>query len=238
LDPVSGCSSCSCAPCPAVKCLLYCKNGFAVDEKTKCPSCTCNTVPVCDSTSVSLAANTTFCDLNCTKGFVEENGCKKCACLAEVKCICNDADRKSDPIKCNDLKTVSDFSICVRDEKSNICTWTRNLCPIGIELQVKGLIFTNDNLKDFITLYQLNEKEIVYTTEPTKDGNLVVTFWVKGEWVPKDTDSKTVAADVEKSVQSSGTEAYAYVIGTDITSTSVSSTIFVSIVSLIGFLLA
>jgi hypothetical protein len=238
-DYSTGCPSCQCAPCPAVKCALFCDYGFAFDAKTKCPTCTCNAAPICDSTSVSVAStNTSFCDLFCKLGYVVENGCKRCACLAEPPCDCDVALKKSDPVKCTDGKTISDYTICMKSDK-NICTWTKNLCPVGIKIILSGT-FTSDYLKDFISKYQLNEKEVTFTASVNKDGKQEVIFWVKGEWLPKDTADTTVASDVEKSVKSSGsTDAYAFVIsGESQSSTSMSSCIFVSIISLIGFLLA
>jgi len=79
-DPITGCSTCKCEACPAIKCAdLGCTTSYSKDPITGCPTCGCLPDPtVCKPIA---------CDLACKSYKVDPvTGCKLCACADPIFC--------------------------------------------------------------------------------------------------------------------------------------------------------
>jgi len=231
----NGCTTCNCNPCPNVLCTLVCSYGFANDPTSGCPTCNCNPTPLCDPTAVpavnadgSVNTSTPACNLACANGFSTVNGCTSCQCATAPPCVCG--ARPSNPIKCSDQKTISDYSVC--STANNNCTWVRNPCPIGIEVTIPpGGNFTTSDLKTLCSNYRITSANYNFTVSVLTNGTVVVIIWIAGDSVPAGTTPQNVATAVQASAVSNGnTNAYAFVIGTPgSTSSSSASSIILSL---------
>jgi len=230
-----GCETCVCRTCPTLNCSRICEKGFKRDS-TGCEVCDCADTATCTATgTVDATTGTSIdgCNLNCTFGFVIENGCRKCVCRSEEPCKCGDRPTETKP--CLDGTRAEYTSTCVASA-DNKCSYFYRKCPYAIRLVLTKGTFTNDDLKNFLETNRIDIKDVNFEVKAGKDGSQEVTFYVSAESIPEGKRDEDVAKEIASSATAnSNNEGYAYVISGETTSTSFGNVV---IVSFIGVVLA
>jgi len=226
-----------CEPCPAVKCALFCKYGFARDPKTGCPDCTCNPAPTCPVATTN-ADITAICPLDCanTGFYYDKEGCPHCTCNVVKPCECGPFPTNDKPLLCADGKSYSKLTdVCARSA-TNVCSYVRTKCPYIFEVIVKAGSppLTENDIAKIKASIGVSDANVEITKSTQSNGDIKYTIFVQKDSLPEGKTATDVNTEIDTTVKTSNSGAASFIVSDG----SVTPSFAMNLVPMVGLFLA
>jgi len=142
--------------------------------------------PPCATTTTTASSFTATCNLQCSVAYATVNGCPVCSCETTTPCTCPPPPSNDPSTKlCPDKVTSTAIIGCSRNAATNVCLPVRQLCPIGIVINMKtSATLPSDTIQIICYQYNITAADVNVVSTTSKNGNPSYTVWINPSALP------------------------------------------------------